>query len=171
MKDTSKQSLKVPPVALHSMEEQMDKKEIIRKQFDIQAEKFSSWVGTKNEELLQQLFDFIGIPEGDELLDVGCGSGEVANFYVAEKGRTCGIGNAIVKPSMRGKGVGRFLINTMIDIAKKKYNVKDVTISCFRNNIAGLGLYTQLGFKPDSIDKVKDPDDNIVDRINFKLVI
>jgi ribosomal protein S18 acetylase RimI-like enzyme len=92
-----------------------------------------------------------------------------ANFYVVEKGLTCSIGNAIVKPSMRGKGVGKFLIRTMIEIAKKKYNVKEVEISCFSNNTTGLLLYTQLGFKPDFIDKATDPDGNVVARINFKL--
>ena len=93
-----------------------------------------------------------------------------ANFYVAEKGHTCSIGNAIVKPNMRSKGVGKFLIRTMIGIAKKKYDVKDIKISCFNNNITGLLLYTQLGFKPDFIDKRNGPDDNIVVRINFKLL-
>lgn len=94
-----------------------------------------------------------------------------ANFYAAKEGYTCGIGNAIVKPSMRSKGVGKFLIRTMVGIAKEKYNVKDVKISCFSNNTAGLLLYTQLGFKPDFIDKVNDPDGNVVARVNFKLQV
>ena len=94
-----------------------------------------------------------------------------ANFYVAEKKHTCSIGNAIIEPSMRGKGAGKFLIKTMIEIAKNKYNVKDVKISCFSNNTVGLLLYTQLGFKPDFIDNAKNPDNDIVARINFKLLI
>jgi hypothetical protein len=33
-----------------------------------------------------------------------------ANFYEAEKGTYCSIGNVIVNPVFRGKGVGAFLI-------------------------------------------------------------
>jgi ubiquinone/menaquinone biosynthesis C-methylase UbiE len=69
----------------------MDKKDIIRKQFNIQAEKFSSWVGTTNERILQQLFDFIDISESDELLDVACGSGEFAIFCAKRIRHVCGV--------------------------------------------------------------------------------
>lgn len=92
-----------------------------------------------------------------------------ANFYAAKEGNYCGIGNAIIKPSIRRKGVGTFLIKTMVQIAKEKYKAKAVRISCFSNNVPGLLLYTKLGFKPLFIDRVNDPDNNVVARVNFEL--
>jgi len=69
----------------------MDNKDIVRSQFDKQAEKFSAWVGTRDQQSLQQLFDFIGISEDDELLDVACGSGEFAVFCGQRIQRVCGL--------------------------------------------------------------------------------
>ncbi len=93
----------------------MDKKNIIREQFDIQAEKFSSWVGTKNEQLLQQLFDFIGISESDELLDVACGSGEFAIFCAKRIRHVCGAD----------------ISEKMIELANKQAKSNQLNNACF----------------------------------------
>ncbi len=39
----------------------MDRKEIIKNQFDLQAQRFSDWSVTKNEEYSQAYFEFIGL--------------------------------------------------------------------------------------------------------------
>jgi len=54
--------------------------EIIRNQFNKQAENFSSWSVTQNKEYLQGYFTFCGMTQGDNLLDVACGSGEFSLF-------------------------------------------------------------------------------------------
>jgi hypothetical protein len=41
----------------------MDSKEIVKRQFDLQAQRFSTWSVTKNEEYMQEYFDFIGFEE------------------------------------------------------------------------------------------------------------
>ena len=58
----------------------MDRKEIIRRQFDAQAKGFSNWSVTRNEEYMQAYFQFIGFQEEDELLDIACGTGEFSVF-------------------------------------------------------------------------------------------
>ncbi len=58
----------------------MDSKEIVKRQFDIQAQSFSNWSVTRNEEYMQAYFEFIGFQKGDELLDVACGTGEFSVF-------------------------------------------------------------------------------------------
>ncbi|MDY6844214.1 MAG: class I SAM-dependent methyltransferase [Thermodesulfobacteriota bacterium] len=58
----------------------MNKKDLVKEQFDKHARQFSSWVGTKSEWALRQLYDFIGFSENDSLLDVACGSGNFAAF-------------------------------------------------------------------------------------------
>ncbi|MFB3764991.1 MAG: class I SAM-dependent methyltransferase [Methanotrichaceae archaeon] len=58
----------------------MDRKEIVKRQFDLQAQKFSDWSVTRNEEYMQAYFGFIGFQKEDELLDVACGTGDFAIF-------------------------------------------------------------------------------------------
>lgn len=88
-----------------------------------------------------------------------------ANFYRCEPGESCTIGNVIVRPDARGKGVGKYLINTMIEIAVKKYRVKNVRLSVFIHNTGAVLLYHRLGFKPVSfeerVDKHGRPDISI----------
>jgi len=54
----------------------MDSKEIVKRQFDKQAQNFSNWSVTKNEAYMQAYFEFIDLQKKDELLDVACGTGE-----------------------------------------------------------------------------------------------
>ena len=71
-----------------------------------------------------------------------------ANFYICEPEWKCAIGNVIIAPEARGHGVGQYLIETMVQIAWAKYKAKEVQISCFNQNVAGLLLYQKLGFRP-----------------------
>ncbi len=58
----------------------MDSKEIIKRQFDRQAQSFSNWSVTRNEEYMQAYSEFIGFEKEDELLDIACGTGEFSVF-------------------------------------------------------------------------------------------
>ena len=58
----------------------MDSKEIVKRQFDLQAENFRNWSVTRNEGYMQAYFKFIGLQQDDELLDVACGTGEFSAF-------------------------------------------------------------------------------------------
>ena len=76
-----------------------------------------------------------------------------ANFYEATIGEHCSIGNVIIQPDYRGKGIGRYLIQTMEKIAIEKYHAKEIHISCFNQNTGGLLFYSKLGYKPYHIEK------------------
>ena len=54
--------------------------EIVKRQFDKQAENFSNWSVTKNTEYQKAYFDFCQISVHDTLLDFACGTGEYALF-------------------------------------------------------------------------------------------
>ena len=69
----------------------MDSKEIVKRQFDIQAQNFSNWSVTKNEEYMQAYFEFIDLRKVDELLDVACGTGEFSVFCARRIRRVHGI--------------------------------------------------------------------------------
>lgn len=59
----------------------------------------------------------------------------------------------IVNPTFRGKGAGAFLIGTMENKAINKYNVKEIHIPCFNQNVTGLLLYNKPGYAPYEIEK------------------
>jgi len=92
-----------------------------------------------------------------------------ANFYKWEFGGNCSIGNVIVSPSSRGYGVGRYLIECMIETALSKYKARHVSISCFNMNVIGLLLYSKLGFKPCDVEERKDNRGNRVALIHMIL--
>lgn len=98
--------------------------------------------------------------------------GEVAgfaNFYLWEKGGRCAIGNVIVAPAVRGKGVGRYLIERMIELAFSKHQAVEVTVSCFSLNVAGLLFYPRLGFEPYAIEERRDKKGNPAALIHMRL--
>lgn len=75
-----------------------------------------------------------------------------ANFYRAEYGGCCSIGNVIVSPTARRRGVGRYLIEAMIAKAFSTYDAAEVQLSAFHENLSGLLLYPKLGFQPYAIE-------------------
>ena len=54
--------------------------EIVKRQFDKQAQNFSNWSVTKNIEYQKAYFDFCEISSQDTLLDFACGTGEYDIF-------------------------------------------------------------------------------------------
>lgn len=76
-----------------------------------------------------------------------------ANFYEVKENEYCSIGNVIINPNFRNKGIGGFLIKTMESIGIKKYNVSEFRLSCFNTNTSGILLYSKLGYKPYGIEK------------------
>lgn len=92
-----------------------------------------------------------------------------ANFYRWEAGGCCSIGNVIVSPAARGRGVGRYLIEQMIGFAFSKHQAAEVTVSCFNQNVAGLLLYPKLGFQPYAVEERQDKKGNRVALIHMRL--
>ncbi len=98
--------------------------------------------------------------------------GEVAafaNFYQWGFGGRCSIGNVIVSPEVRGRGVGKYLIEQMIKIAFEKHKATEVTVSCFNRNIEGLLFYPGLGFQPFAIEERQDNKGRKVALIHMRL--
>ena len=91
------------------------------------------------------------------------------NFIEVKEGERCVIGNLVVKPSERGKGVASYLINAFVDIAFQRYAVNYVRISCFSDNTAGLLLYYKLGFRPVDMEERKGPDGKRVALVHMYL--
>ena len=79
-----------------------------------------------------------------------------ANLYDFEPGSHVFIGNVVVSPEYRGKGLGRTLVAHMIGLAKHKYSLPEVRISVFSDNTKALLLYSSFGFSPYKIEERKD---------------
>lgn len=92
-----------------------------------------------------------------------------ANFYKWEQAGTCTIGNVIVDPQTRGKGIGAQLIKQMIDIARTRHQAGEVTLSCFNSNVAGLLLYPKLGFVPYAVEERQDKQGRRLALIHLRL--
>jgi len=65
--------------------------QIVREQFNKQADKFANWSIGKNVEYLNGYYDFCGIKPTDRLLDVACGPGEFTIFIAKRIANAQGI--------------------------------------------------------------------------------
>ncbi|WP_343595509.1 GNAT family N-acetyltransferase [Pseudomonas sp.] len=91
-----------------------------------------------------------------------------ANFYKAEHGGICALGNVVVAPAARGQGVARYLVQCMVDLAREQFTAREVWVSCFNHNTAGLLLYPQLGFVPFGIEERQAHDGKRVALVQMK---
>lgn len=94
-----------------------------------------------------------------------------ANFYKAEAGGICALGNVVVAPAARGKGVARYLVQCMIALAREQFAAQEIWVSCFNHNTAGLLLYPQLGFTPFHIEERQAPDRSRVALVQMKQLL
>jgi len=84
--------------------------EIVKRQFNKQAQNFSNWAVTKNVEYQKAYFDFCKISPEDTLLDFACGTGEYPIFAAPK-----------VK-YVRGIDISK----GMIEIAKKQADIENI---------------------------------------------
>lgn len=92
-----------------------------------------------------------------------------ANFYDFELGKEGFIGNVIVNPAFRRQGFGKQIIQYMIELAFSAHKFKEVHLSCFSANTAGLLLYRKLGFIPYGIEQRTDYKNESAALVNFRL--
>lgn len=94
-----------------------------------------------------------------------------ANFYKAEHGGVCALGNVVVAPPARGRGVASYLVRCMIDLAREQFAARELWVSCFNHNTAGLLLYPRLGFVPFGIEERQAPEGGRVALVQMRLVL
>ena len=92
-----------------------------------------------------------------------------ANFYDFEFADSAFIGNVIVNPAMRRQGIGKLILQHMIESGFSEHKFREIHLSCFSGNTAGLLLYRKLGFKPYGIEQRTDYKNEAVALVNFKL--
>ena len=110
---------------------------------------------------IEQRFDSMVVERDNSLVGF-------ANFYRAQRGGVCCIGNVIVAQEARGNGVASFIVNKMTALAFARYQAKAVQISCFNSNTAGLLLYAKLGFTPFAVEQRISPDGSKIALIHMQ---
>lgn len=75
-----------------------------------------------------------------------------ANCYRHILGQCAMVGNVIVAPAWRGRGAARALLAAMASQAIARWQVRDIGVSCFNDNVAGLLCYPALGFVPHAVE-------------------
>ena len=91
-----------------------------------------------------------------------------ANMYDVEAGKHCFLGNVIIDPKFRGKGVSTYLLETMARIAVDRHGAKELHLTCFNTNTPALLLYHKTGFIPYALEKRTDFDGNALLAVNMK---
>ncbi len=76
-----------------------------------------------------------------------------ANFYASEYGEHCALGNVMVAATARGQGVAHYLIAQMEQIARERFAAREMQLSCFNANTAGLLLYPTLGYQVYAVEE------------------
>lgn len=92
------------------------------------------------------------------------------NFYDHELGQRAFIGNVVVRKQNRRQGVATYLINKMLHMGFQQHDFREVHISCFTENTAGIILYHKLGFEPYAIEPRRTRSGKTVVLIHLKLL-
>jgi len=94
-----------------------------------------------------------------------------ANMYDIEPGKQCFLGNVIISPSFRGKGVSEYLLETMAEIAVERHQSKELHLTCFNTNTPGLLLYLKTGFTPYALEKRQDYEGKFLLAVHMKKIL
>ncbi len=107
-------------------------------------------------------------------LTVAVDGGEVigfANLYNYQPYKVAFIGNVVIDKRHRGKGLGKEIISYMLGKSIEKYNLPEVRISVFSDNVPALLLYSTFGFAPYEIEERKTPKGIRVALIHMKKML
>ena len=91
-----------------------DKRDVIRF-FDALAPEWDEETGTENEKIIEMLLDNASVSEGEDILDVGCGTGRLFPFYLKRN-----------VASVTGIDIS----SGMIEIAKKNCSGGKIVLIC-----------------------------------------
>lgn len=61
-----------------------------------------------------------------------------ANLYNFEPGKTAFVGNVVIDPDYRGKGLGKAIVSHMLEKVFRNYNLPEVQISLSANHVGDL---------------------------------
>ena len=93
------------------------------------------------------------------------------NLVEARPRHYCALGNLVVDPAVRRKGVAQFLVKVMVETAVAQYAARFVRASCFSHNKGACNLYHKLGFRPSDLAQRLSPEGEPVLLVHMYLQI
>jgi ribosomal protein S18 acetylase RimI-like enzyme len=106
-------------------------------------------------------------------LTVAADNDEVVGFadlYDLVARKRAFIGNVVLQVSHRRRGIGKHLVQHMLDRIFTLHELPEARISVFEDNKPALTLYTQLGFAPYGQEARQGPGGRTVTLLHMKLV-
>jgi len=94
-----------------------------------------------------------------------------ADLFRIKNSSYSNIGNVMVAPEVRGRGVGKYLIEQMVNIARANHGARKVRVSCFNRNTPGMLLYAKLGFVPYGVEERLDWQGQRVALIHLRMTL
>lgn len=86
--------------------------------------------------------------KGNTVVEVDGKVAGFANYISVIENDSATIGNVIINPALRGKGIGKALLMEMERKAAQEYGAQHTIIPCFNTNTYGLHFYHSLGYVP-----------------------
>lgn len=117
---------------------------------------------------VEQLRDVIAQREASTVVELDGKVAAFANFYAHVPGQYCALGNVMVAPWARGQGVAHYLIEQMEHIARERFAAREMQVSCFNANTAGLLLYPALGYQVYGVQERCDHQNRRVALLQFR---
>ena len=105
------------------------------------------------EQLYDERFEFTVVCDEDNIIGF-------ANLYDREQDQYAYIGNVFIRPDCRGKGLGKLVLQYMIQAVFEKYHFAEARLSVFADNQPAINLYRQYGFKEFSQEQRTDPNND-----------
>lgn len=90
------------------------------------------------------------------------------NLYDVIPGKQAFIGNLIVDRDFQGQGIGKRLVNHMIQICSDSHDAV-AHLSVFNFNIQALLMYSRMGFEPYGVKPLQSPAGEPVALIHMRL--
>ena len=141
IRELSKEDLKKPKDFLNYINSLVaeDAKILINKKFTLKQEK--EWLKSVFEGIKRKKKVFCIAEHQNKI--VGIGGIEMKNY----RENHVGLVGISVRKGYRGIGLGKYLMKTVIDLAKRRLKVRIIRLSVFENNKIAINLYKKLGFK------------------------
>ena len=92
-----------------------------------------------------------------------------ANFIQVKERGFCAIGNLMVHPDHRRKGVATYLVKVMVRQATQIHCARFIRAACFSHNQAAYQMYHKLGFRPGEMEQRLTADGTPVLLVNLYL--
>jgi ribosomal-protein-alanine N-acetyltransferase len=85
-------------------------------------------------------------------------SGNMAGFgqTLFREPHTIHLGRIIISPILRGRGLGRILVEKLIEAGEANFHPAEFTLNVYRNNDSAVGLYRSMGFNVLAEDAAQD---------------